>query len=99
MVSTNDFIKAQNDQHLMRRFSAAASIAGVEDAQNWAATNYHRLLSFKVDGNQTISDVYAYANSVREDALADIPPEPGNNLAAVTDDYLNAAILALSSSS
>lgn len=96
MATTTDYIAAQSDPDLLQRFIAAAQMEGMPGAQNWVSSNYPALLGFRPDeGDQTIADVYAYAKASREAALAAVPPAPGVNLAAVTDDYLKAAIQAL----
>lgn len=46
-------------------------------------------------GGQTIADVLAYANNVYRDLLATLPPAPGANPAAVTDDMIREATAAV----
>lgn len=92
MATTNDYIKCQQDSDLSRRFIAMAKMLGIEGADNWVTANYPKLLGFKVDGVQTVVDVYAYADTQREQAIAAVPPVPGSNMAAVTDDNLRAAV-------
>lgn len=45
-------------------------------------------------GTDTIASVYAYALDVRNQAVAALPPMPGKNPAAVTDDQILHALAA-----
>jgi hypothetical protein len=94
MPSTSDFLAATTDPDLIRRIQAAAQIAGIANADQWAQANLVAVCLHDANGS-TIVDVYAYASDVRRQYVAATPPPPGLNPGAVTDPQLTAAIEAL----
>ena len=90
MATTSDHIKATRDQDLKARLIAAAEMAGIDAPSFWVESNLGRLVSTNVQDGQTIADVYTYAAATYTPT-----PRPGENLAAVTDDHLTAAIAAV----
>lgn len=95
MATTTQHINARNDPDLLDRFIATAEMAGIDDASAWVQANMGRLVTVEVDGTKTVSDVHAYADEVRDVYIAQTPPRPGQNLGAVTDSHLIAAIASL----
>lgn len=95
MATTTQHINARNDPDLLDRFIAAAEQANVENASAWVQANMGRLVTVKVDGAQTVSDVHAYADEVRDAYIKATPERPGANLGAVTDPHLLTAINAI----
>ena len=95
MATTADHIAARSDPDLLARFVARAEQLGVERASDWVQARIGRLITSAVAGNQTVTDVYAYAANVRKEYLANTPERPGANLGAVTDSHLETAIQAL----
>ena len=95
MATTTQHINARTDPDLLARFVAAAEQADVPDASAWVQANMGRLVCIVVDGTQTVSDVHAYAAVSRQQYVDATPPRPGENLGAVTDTHLAAAITAL----
>lgn len=95
MATTSDHIAARSDMDLQARFVAKAEQMEIPNAQTWISLNMGSLVAQKVDGELTVTDVYAYANNSLKEYLARIPPRPGENLGAVTDTNLAGAILAL----
>lgn len=92
MATTNEHIAARNDPDLLDRFVAAAEQMGILDASSWVQSSMGRLVSATVNEGQTVADVHAHAAQVRDAYLADTPPRPGQDLEAVTDEHLTAAI-------
>ena len=95
MATTADHIAARGDTDLYQRFVARAEQLGVENASSWVQSHMGQLVGQKVDGTQTVTDVYAYAANVRREYIAATPPRPGENMGAVTDTHLEVAINAL----
>ncbi len=95
MATTTQHINARNDPDLLDRFVASAEQAGIEDASAWVQANMGRLVSQDAEAGQTVADVHAYARETRETYIAATPLRPGENLGAVTDTHLAAAITAI----
>ena len=96
MATTAQHLAARSDPDLLQRLIAAAEMANIPSASTWVQANLGALLGAPVQDNQTISDVRAYADTVRQNAINAIPPAPGLDPAAVTDTHLYAAIQAVS---
>lgn len=97
MATTADHIAARSDADLLARFVAKAEQLGIPNASSWVQTHMGTLVTKTVDGNQTVTDVYAYATNVRKEYVSATPPRPGENLGAVTDSHLATAIQAIQS--
>lgn len=95
MATTADHMAARGDADLLARFIARAEQLGVENASSWVQANMGQLIGQKIDGTQTVTDVYAYAANVRREYIAATPQRPGENMGAVTDSHLETAITAL----
>lgn len=93
MPSSHQIIAAHDDPALRRRAEALAVTIGLPPsavAPNWAALVAQGIA---VNGQDTtLADVYGYAAAARAEQLAALPPEPGDNPAAVTDQHLLAAL-------
>ena len=96
MPSSHQIIAAHDDPALRRRAEALAVTIGLPPsavAPNWAGLVAQDLT---VNGqNTTLADVYGYTAAARAEQLAALPPEPGDNPAAVTDQHLLAALATL----
>ena len=96
MPSSHQIIAAHDDPALRRRAEALAVTIGLPPsavAPNWAALVAQDLT---VNGEDTtLADIYGYAAAVRAEKLAALPPEPGDNPAAVTDQHILAALATL----
>lgn len=92
-VTSAQIIAASSDGDLQRRLRAIASSMGIENPQGWVESHLDELAAAPVDdeGN-TVGSVYEYASAVYDDEVKSLPPRPGENPAAVTDDYLRYAI-------
>lgn len=101
MATSNQILAASSDKELEQRFIAIAAAKGVENPRYWVADRMLQLANAIVADGQTVADVYAYADTVRQQRMAELQAEldglqaPGSDLAAVTDTYLAAAIDAL----
>lgn len=93
--TTAQHIAARNDTDLVDRLVAAAEQARVDNPAQFVQLNLGRLVSTPVAGDSTITTVHAYASQVRKQLLDTLPPAPGIDPAAVTDDHLHAAIQAV----
>lgn len=93
--TTAQHIAARNDEDLRDRLVAAAEQAHIDSPEAFVTVNIGRLVSTPVDGDSTITTVHAYADDVRKQAVAQLPPPPGLNPGAVTDAHLAAAIQAV----
>lgn len=94
-TTTNQHMAARGDTELIARFIAKAEMMGIENPANFIQSKMPQLVTQTAEGAQTIADVHAYADDVRRLYIEATPPTPGSNLAAVTDAYLEAAILAV----
>lgn len=99
MASLDQINKATNDSDLRARLELAAAEAGIaptDTASRQAVWDQViRIVTAPLADGTSIVDAYAYADDVRRDALAKVPPAPGVNPAAVTDDMLREAVAAL----
>ena len=68
--TTAQHIAARNDEDLFDRLVATAEQQGIDQAEQFVQMNLGKLVSTKVDGDNTITTVHAYATGVREDAFA-----------------------------
>lgn len=93
--TTAQHIAARDDKDLRSRLVAAAEQAHVDNPESFVQANIGRLISTKINGDTTVTAVHAYASSVYDAAVAALPPAPGLNPAAVTDDQLAQAIQAV----
>ena len=87
MATLNEHISARNDADLLARFVAAVEVAGIDNPQGWAEAHRGELVAAKVDDDNTVSDVHAYAVATYQPT-----PRPGANPAAVTDPQIMAAV-------
>lgn len=87
-TSTADILAAASDGDLLRRLIATAARNGIPDPQRHVEGRLMQLVATPLDDQgTTVASVYAYAR-------ATMPPAPGANPAAVTDQMLTAAITA-----
>jgi hypothetical protein len=92
--TTAQHIAARDDADLTARLIAAAEQAHIPNADNFVATQKGRIISTEVGGS-TLTAVHAYAKNAYDEAVAALPPRPGLNPAAVTDEQLAAAVQAV----
>lgn len=95
MATTAQHIAARGDSDLLQRLIATAEMEGIPSAANWVQSNMGRLISTPVEGEQNIADVYAYAYETRQQQVSALPPLPGVNPGAVTDEHMKTAIQSL----
>lgn len=86
--SSAAIIAALHDSALRERAQALAPLAGLTPDE--VAVRWSQLVLAAVDdtGDNNIASVYDYAATVRRQALAQVPPEPGVDPAVVTDTHL-----------
>ena len=93
MATLAEFTAAATDPDLRARFIAAAQEAGIPNAEYWVEANRGNLTRASVgdpgDANATVASVYAYAYNVYRET---VPPKPGANPGAVTDDHIRHAV-------
>lgn len=88
-TTTAHIIAASGDPHLRERLVAAAAKAGIPDGGSLVSRDVMAIMCQPVtEAGDTIASVYAYA-------VAQMPPPPGQNPAAVTDAHLAAAVAAI----
>ena len=92
--TTAQHIAARDDENLVARLVASAEQAHIPNPDSFVRMNVGKLISTDIGGT-TVTTVHAYASAVYEQAVADLPPKPGLNPAAVTDDQLAQAIQAV----
>ena len=96
MATLAEFTAAATDPDLRARFIAAAQEAGIPNAEYWVDSNRGNLTRASVgdpsDAAATVASVYAYAYNVYHQT---VPPKPGANPAAVTDDHIRHAVSAV----
>lgn len=92
--TTAQHIAAREDEHLVARLIAAAEQAHIPEPATFVRNNIGKLISTKIGEDTTITTVHAYASHVREAALKQLPPEPGLDPAAITDQQLFQAVSA-----
>lgn len=93
--TTTQHIAARDDQDLTARLIAAAEQAHIPNPESFVEQNVGKLISTQIEGGTTLTAVHAYASSVYWQAVAALPPKPGLNPAAVTDEQLTSAIQAV----
>lgn len=107
MADSSQLIAAAADQHLRSRLTALLASTGDGTAAGLIEVHMGALVAAPVDGGTCIADMLASATVARSAAIVaraaairaaeeanPIPPEPGANLAAVTDTHLVAALTA-----
>lgn len=93
MASSTAIIAAARDNDLLQRAIAIAAEAGLKNPEGELAHRMFDLATAPVtDDGSTVASLYEYAQAVREEAIAKVPPEPGANPAAITDEHLRYAI-------
>lgn len=86
-----DIGRAAGDELLVERIASAAAEAGINNPEGWARLNARRVVATPITPEgETPASVFAYAVATYQPA-----PRPGENRAAVTDDYLRAAVAAV----
>ena len=93
MANSQEIIQASSDSDLLERalvlgLSLGISEQGIRDA-------FKRIVAGEVgeEGNTTsVATAYASAQETYENAVKNLPPTPGKNLAGVTDEILIEAI-------
>jgi hypothetical protein len=93
--TTAQHMAARDDKDLLARLIAAAEQAHIPNPESFVRTNVGKLISTEIAGGATITAVHAYASTVYQDAVSQLPPAPGVNPAAVTDQQLTQAIQAV----
>ena len=89
--TSESLINAAADTDLALRFVALGATLGY--TQGDIESNLRKLVAATVNDNgDTVASVYDYAYQTRKQALAAVPPNPGANLGAVTDDYIRSAL-------
>lgn len=88
MATIAEHIAATRDADLLARFVAAAEIAGIDAPQQWAETHRGELVAAQLDGDTTVSTVYAFA-------VASYKGRPGEDASYVTDAQISAAVAAI----
>lgn len=92
--STAQHIAARDDDDLTQRLVAAAEQAHIPNAGSFVQQNAGTLISTDIGGT-TLTAIHAYAKNVYDEAVSLLPPRPGLNPAAVTDEQLTQAIQAV----
>ena len=87
-ATSRALIAVTKDAALKERAVALAATLGM--TENEVEASWRNIVVSNADntGKQVIADVYAYALEARKQALEKLPPEVGENLAAVTDEHL-----------
>lgn len=93
--TTAQHIAARDDQDLHARLIAVAEQHHIDNAEQFVQVNLGKLISTDLGGGSTITSVHAYASTVRQAAVDQLPPAPGLNPAAVTDEQLAQAVSAV----
>lgn len=93
--TTAQHIAARDDADLTARFIAAAEQAHVPNAESFVRMNLGVLVSTDLGGGSTVTAVHAYASATYDQAVEALPPKPGLNPAAVTDEQLATAVQAV----
>lgn len=95
MATTAQHLAARNDQDLIDRLTARAEQSQVKNAAQWVEENLGALLTAQVASSSTIADIHGYAKNAYDQKVAALPPAPGKDPAAVTDEHISAAIAAV----
>lgn len=91
--TTAQHIAARADKDLEARLVASAEQAGIPQAETFVQLNMGILVATRLnEAGDTITATHAYASGVRQSALDALPPLPGINPAAVTDEQLASAV-------
>lgn len=91
-----DISEAATDADLRDRFVSAAAEHGVPNPHGWVESQMRRLVAHKTNANgDTVASTRAYAATMRRQALAAIPEEPGKNRAVVNDSTIRDVVAAL----
>jgi len=93
--TTAQHIAARDDQDLVARLVAVAEQQHIDNPEQFVRTNVGKLISTDIGGGSTITSVHAYASTVRQEAVDQLPPSAGANPAAVTDAQLAQAVSAV----
>lgn len=91
-TSSKALIAASKDAGLKERTVALGTTLGMTENEVKAAWRSILVTNADNSGKEKISDVYARALKQRELALAEVPPEVGEDLTAVTDEHLMFAL-------
>lgn len=95
MDTTAQHIAAREDSELVARLVASAEQAHIPEPGAFVRANIGKLISTPIDGDITVTTVHAYASLLRENAVAQLPPNPGSNAEAITDVHLSTAVQAV----
>lgn len=95
MPTTQQHIAARSDTDLIERFTAKAEMMGLDTPGTFVHDNMVKLIQVPVSEGKTITDVHAYAAQHRREYIDATPAPAGADPAAVIDDYLEAAIIAV----
>lgn len=93
--TTAQHIAARGDSDLVARLVAVAEQAAIPNPDSFVQQNVGRIISTDIGSGTTLTSVHAYASAVYNEAVAQLPPLPGVNPAAVTDEQLAAAVQAV----
>ena len=95
-ATLNQLNAAANDPDLRARLELAAAEAVIAPtdvaSRQLVWDRIIAVISAPLANGTSIMDAYAYADDVRSEALAQVPPPPGSNPAAVNDDMLREAV-------
>lgn len=94
MANSHEIIAASADADLLDRAMALGLSLGI--SENGVKEAFRRIVAgnVEVDNEETsVAVMYAQAQAAYDEAVKNLPPTPGKNLEAVTDDVLSAAIL------
>lgn len=100
MATIEELKNASEDGELRARFEVAITSLGLPlpdaAAKQLVWDNFGRIVGTQIPGaQQNVADVYTYARNVRSEALSAVPPAPGSNPAAVTDENIRAVLTLL----
>lgn len=93
--TTAQHIAARDDEDLVARLIAAAEQAHIPNPETFVRGQVGTIISTDIGDGTTLTTVHAYAKSVYDTDVAALPPKPGVNPAAVTDEQLTAAVQAV----
>lgn len=89
-------IAAAQDPDLEARLVAIAAEAGVHHPTYWVSEYRHQLAAASTDNSGgTLASVYSAADENRKARLRALPPAPGRDPVAITDDQLRHAVNAV----
>lgn len=87
-ATSRALIAVSKDETLKERAIALAATLGMTENEVQAAWRSIIVTNVDDSGTSTIADVYEYALEKRRQALAQLPPEVGEDLSVVTDAHL-----------